>query len=143
MTATREQHLVDVYVVTAPNGMPPVTTARQGAGRMGGGFSSSSVEYESVGSLDETLSSDDKPLTIHALRGISMRNATVDEFCHTLESSLDRPLVNETNLDGKYDFQVRAVRGQQSDFLDQLKSQLNLVVTPAQRNVETLVFTSR
>ncbi len=138
LSATPEEHLSDVYVVTAPNGTPPVTTVRQASG---GGFRSSSVGFETAGSVDDVLGGDSKPLAIDALRSILIRNATVDEFCHTLESNLDRPVVNETNLDGRYDFQVRAVRGQQNDFLERLRTQLNLVVvTPARRTVETLVF---
>ena len=93
--------------------------------------------------VDEMTSGDLRPLPINAIDSISLRNATMDEFCYTLESNLDRPVVNETNLEGKYDFQVRTGGGQQNDFLERLRSQLNLVVTPAQRNVETLVFQAR
>jgi uncharacterized protein (TIGR03435 family) len=88
-------------------------------------------------------SRDPRSLPINAFRSISVKNATIDEFCHTLESNLDRPVVNETNLEGKYDFQVRPEGGQQNDFLERLRSQLNLVVTPTQRNIETLVFQPR
>jgi uncharacterized protein (TIGR03435 family) len=143
VAAVREEQMVDAYVVTAPHGTPPVTTARQTAGRMGGGITSSSVEYESAENLDETLSGKTRPLTINAISGISIRNATIDDFCHTLEGELDRPLVNETHLEGKYDFQVRTGSGQQNDFLERVRSQLNLVVTPERRNVQTLVFTPR
>ena len=34
----------------------------------------------------------------------------------------------------------RKGRGQQDDFLERLRSQLKLVVTPARRNIETLMF---
>ena len=66
-------------------------------------------------------------------------------FCHTLESNLDRPVVNETNLEGKYDIQVRT-GGRPTERLSSnaFAVQLNLVVTPpAQRNIETLVFQPR
>ena len=59
---------------------------------MGGGFSSSSIDFETVGGGDEMLTGDFRPLPINALRSISVRNATMDEFCHTLESNLDRPV---------------------------------------------------
>jgi len=143
ITTARVEHQSDVYVVTASNGTPPATTARQSAGRMGSGFNSSSIGFETVGNADEMSSGDFRPPSINAVRSISVRNATMDEFCHTLESNLDRPVVNETNLEGKYDFQVRTGRGQQNDFLERLRSQLNLVVTPGQRNIETLVFQPR
>jgi uncharacterized protein (TIGR03435 family) len=143
ITVTRAEHLLEVYVVTAPNGTPPATTARQAAGRMGGGFRSYSIAFEPVGSADGMPSGDPRPFPISAVRSISVTNATMDEFCHTLESNLDRPVVNETNLEGKYDFQVRTGRGQQNDFLERLQSQLNLVVAAAQRNIETLAFQPR
>jgi uncharacterized protein (TIGR03435 family) len=108
-----------------------------------GGVRSSSIGFKAVDGADEMTSGDLRPLPINAIESISVRNATMDEFCQTLESSLDHPVVNETNLEGKYDFQVRIGGGQQSDFLDRLRSQLNLVVTPAQRNVETLGFQPR
>jgi uncharacterized protein (TIGR03435 family) len=142
VTATPEEHLSDVYVVTAPNGTPPPTRARQIGGQMGG-FRSSSVGYESTGSMDDMLNQNPKPSSLNAIRSISIRDATIDEFCHTLESNLDRPVVNETKLEGKYDFQVRPGGGQQNDFLQQLENQLNLVVTPEQRNIETLMFQLR
>jgi uncharacterized protein (TIGR03435 family) len=31
----------------------------------------------------------------------------VDGFCNLLEQELDRPVVNETKLDGTYDFEVK------------------------------------
>ncbi len=143
LTATREDHLSGVYVVTAPNGKPPAAKARQGADRMVS-LSSSEVEFESTGSLDEMIrSGGSKQVGINALRGISINNATMEEFCHTLERNLDRPVVNETNLDGKFDFQVQTGRVPQNNFLERLRTQLHLVVTPAQRNVETLVFNPR
>jgi len=144
LSLAREDHVSDVYVVTAPSGTPPATRARQAAGRMGGAHSTS-VDFESAGGIDEMemLSDANRPVGISALRGISIGNATMDEFCRTLESSLDRPVVNETDLEGRYDFQVKTDIGGQNDFLERLQSQLNLVVTPAQRSIETLVFKSR
>ena len=47
------------------------------------------------------------------------------------------------DLEGKYDFQVRTGSVRQNDFLERLRSQLNLVVTAAQRNIEILVFQPR
>jgi hypothetical protein len=53
---------------------------------------------------------------------------------------LDRPVVNETNLKGRYDLEVAAGRTEQNNFLQLLRTRLNLSVNPAQRNVEALVF---
>jgi peroxiredoxin len=54
ITVTRAEHLLEVYVVTAPNGTPPATTARQAAGRMGGGFRSYSIGFGSVDQVSPT-----------------------------------------------------------------------------------------
>ena len=77
-----------------------------------------------------------------------MGGATADEFCKMLERSLDRPLVNETKLDGRFDFQVPDPKFAQDelpkfDFVERLRNQLGLVIAPARRNVETIVYRSR
>jgi uncharacterized protein (TIGR03435 family) len=83
-----------------------------------------------------------KPLSISALRGISL-DGTADEFCGTLERILDRPVVNETNLEGDFEFRVERGEGSANDFLDRLRDQLGLIVTPARRNGEIIVFDFR
>ena len=50
---------------------------------------------------------DDPSHNIDAITGIGLGSATVDEFCELLERDLDRPVVNETKLDGKFDFEVK------------------------------------
>ena len=56
---------------------------------------------------------------------------------------LDRPVVNETNLEGGFKLRVKSSEGQENDFQELLRDQLGLVITPAQRNVEMLVFDPR
>jgi uncharacterized protein (TIGR03435 family) len=67
-------------------------------------------------------------------------DGSADEFCHMLEAQLDRPVVNETNLAGEFAFRVESTKGAANDFLTHLRDQLGLVITPAQRNIEALVF---
>ena len=38
---------------------------------------------------------------------MNVRNATMDEFAQVMQSTLDRPVVNQTGLTGRYDFQLR------------------------------------
>jgi uncharacterized protein (TIGR03435 family) len=83
-----------------------------------------------------------KPQPITAIRGISA-DGTADEFCHTLEGTLDRPVVNETGLKGEFQFRIDDSKGAENDFLERLRDQLGLVITPAQRSVETLVLEPR
>jgi uncharacterized protein (TIGR03435 family) len=91
-----------------------------------------------VGGLDEALEGM-KPLSINAIRSVSI-DGTTDEFCHMLEAQLDRPVVNETNLEGEFKFHVESTKGAANDFLEHLRDQLGLVITPAKRNIEALVF---
>jgi uncharacterized protein (TIGR03435 family) len=141
VTARRENRLVDVYVVSAvPNRKPPAVEARPDEGMSG--FTSSGMQFETAGGgLDEMLEGM-KPQSIGAIRSVSTEG-TADEFCHTLERVLDRPVVNETNLEGEFKFRVENSDGAENDFLQRLRDQLGLVITPAQRNVETLVFEPR
>jgi uncharacterized protein (TIGR03435 family) len=83
-----------------------------------------------------------KAHSITAVRGISVEGTT-DKFCQALERDLDRPVVNETNLQGEFAFDVRASHTATNDFLERLRDQLGLVITPAERNVEVLVFNPR
>jgi uncharacterized protein (TIGR03435 family) len=141
LVAARESRLVDVYVVTRdPNHQPPPSVQPRSHEDMAE-FSSSDVEFQTTGCIEET-SSWPKPLNIDALRGISI-DGTVDEFCHLVESNLDRPLVNETNLKGAFQFRVESSKGESNDFLERLHNQLGLIITPARKSVETLVFKSR
>ncbi|MGA2889227.1 MAG: TIGR03435 family protein [Terracidiphilus sp.] len=136
----REDRLADVYVLTVAQAgkLPAVNPRVDGEG---GGFEDSSVEYETQGSPDEAFAVT-KAQPIGAIRGVSA-NGTVDVFCHTLESTLNRPVVNETNLQGEFVFRIEGSAGAENNFLERVREQLGLVITPAQRNVESLVLEPR
>jgi len=139
VTARRENRLVDVYVVSAlPNRKPPALEPQTDQG-MGG--SVSSIEIGAVGGPEE-MQEGPKPQGIGAVRGVS-EDGTVDEFCHRLEVVLDHPVVNETGLEGEFKIRVKSSEGEENDFLERLRDQLGLVITPSQRNVEMLVFEPR
>ena len=82
-----------------------------------------------------------KAFSVSAIRSISVEGTT-DEFCHLMERKLDRPIVNETNLEGEFEFHVEPSPGK-NDFLNRLRDELGFVIAPAQRNIETLVFDLR
>jgi uncharacterized protein (TIGR03435 family) len=142
ITARREDRSLSVYVVTAPNRKPPAISAppaeslgsskhfhiefevRSGAGSPGG-----------VGAMPKAFSVND-------IRSISVEGTT-DEYCKVLESRMDRPIVNETNLNGEFEFHIEPSQAGKNDFLDRLRDELGLVIAPAQRNIETLVFDLR
>jgi len=139
LAATRENLLRDVYVLTAPDRKPPAAPADPFAG--GGGFAFSSF----IGAI---VSGDSEVHDIHAVTHIGLGNASVDEFCQMLERGLDRPVVNETKLDGSFNFEVNAPtlalqKMPPYDFVERLREQLGLVIVPGQRNVETTVYRLR
>ena len=137
---SREDRVVDAYVLSLePNGKRP--PAKPPANDGMGGNRSSGVTFEAPSSLDEAIAGS-KPQPISSIRGISA-DGTADEFCHTLEFTLDRPVVNETDLKGEFVFRIEDSRGAENDFLDHLRNQLGLVVAPSQRSVEMLVLEPR
>ena len=80
MTATRENRLVDVYVVSVlPDRRPPALEATPDG--MGG--RSSGIEFGSVDGAEEMQEA--KPQSVSSIRGVAMEG-TADEFCHLLET---------------------------------------------------------
>lgn len=138
---SREALMSDVYVVDTANGKPPVPLAPPVGDTDLSGSSFSSVDFEhpeTPGSTDEFP----KPVGIGNIRGISLEG-TLDDFCRTLELGLDRPVVNETSMKGRYAFNVKASEGSRNDFLDRLRDHFNLTIVPAQRRVQVVVLKLR
>ncbi len=144
VVAVRQQVLSDVYVATTAGGKAPTPVAHSDddSGLVGAQFGS--VDFQTP---DATLSPDGfrdwpKPVALDAVSGILLEG-TLDDFCRMLETGLDRPVVNETNMKGEYAFQLKSAAGAHNDFLDRLRSQFNLSITPAQRRVEVVTLTPR
>jgi uncharacterized protein (TIGR03435 family) len=76
------------------------------------------------------------------IRAISLEG-TLDDFCHTLESALDRPVVNETGMQGVYEFNLKSSESSENDFLDRLRDQFNLRIALAQRRVQIVALKPR
>jgi uncharacterized protein (TIGR03435 family) len=150
VTITHESRPMDVYVLTAPDGQ---TAAIRDAPQWGGGWVGSS------GFSFQFSLPDGEPPTPESFRsryptpesmrnaivsggsigGISISNGTMDEFCGTLEQGLDRPVVDETGLSGRYDIELSGSHTGTSEFLQRLHMQLGLHLTPARRDVTMLV----
>jgi uncharacterized protein (TIGR03435 family) len=140
LTGRRENRLVDVYVVTAvPGRLPPALKAQIRDGM--GSVQSSGFGFEFVSDSDE-VPTVMKPVSLGAMSSLSAEG-TVDFLCHELETSLDRPVVNETNLEGAFEFRVKSSEKEKNDFLERLREKTGLVISPGQRNVEVLVFEGR
>jgi uncharacterized protein (TIGR03435 family) len=141
LTATRENRQQAVYVVTVlPNHKPPALNPQTNDAM--GFIGASSVEFQAIARPGEEVSGALKPVSVTAIRGISL-DGTAEDFCHTLEAQLDRPVINETNLRGQFNFHVEDTRSEKNDFLQRLRDQTGLIITPSQRVVETLVFEPR
>jgi uncharacterized protein (TIGR03435 family) len=138
LCAIREDRSEDVYVVTAAQGRTLPLVKRHVV---------DDIAFGAGGTVEFTSDHSDvlggiKPLSISALRGISL-DGTADKFCSTLEEILDRPVVNETNLEGDFEFRLERGKGSANDFLERLRDQLGLIITPARRNVDIIVFDYR
>jgi hypothetical protein len=64
------------------------------------------------------------------------------------EQELERPVINETKLDGTFDFEVKEPEHSRRealthDFVERVLQQLDLVIAPAQRSVDTIVYRLR
>ena len=142
--ATREERLMDVYIVTTANGKPPTPKAQSDddLGFSGAGFSRVEFHHPEATDVSDELFDFGKPVGIGEIRGISIEG-TLDDFCRTLEFGLDRPVVNETNLKGTYEFDLKAGAGGDNDFLARLRDQFDLSITPGQRRVQMVVLKPR
>ncbi len=143
IVSTHENRKRDVYVLTASEKKP----AAAAADSQFGGFSSMDVVYALSGPDRDVDPRDFKLPGIGDIGSIGT-SGTVDEFCKMLEMDLDRPVVNETGLEGNFEFRVKGSDPRPDappahDFVERLRDQLGLIVTEEQRNVDTLVFTLR
>jgi uncharacterized protein (TIGR03435 family) len=140
LTPVRENKLRDVYVLTGTGDK----LRRSSVDRRAGGSFSSSMSFE-ANAKDVAGDSEYK---IDAVTGVSMKGATVDEFCRLLEQNLDRPLINESKIGGAFDFEISeldsaAKAPRRGDFVERVREELGLVIMADQRNVETTVYRLR
>jgi len=143
LTITFETRLMDVYVLTAPNGKGP--SMKLSPESIGGGGSSSWLQIErnpdvpdpsKVRVLNHLRT---QPLDTGAsMTGISVDTSTMEGFSHTLERSLDRLVIDETHLTGRYSFSVRDDSHTTDEFLQELRNRVGLVLTPDRRDVRIL-----
>jgi uncharacterized protein (TIGR03435 family) len=144
LVMTHETRSVEAYVLTAPGGAGPGLHVLPETG--GGG----TVTWATA-DIEPTRSDDDaRPVTdvAHIFTGASIQNisasgCTISRLCLVLEEALDRLFVDETHLEGRYDFEVRSDGQTTEDFLQALRDQLGLVVTPGRRDVSMLVVRRR
>jgi uncharacterized protein (TIGR03435 family) len=148
---THESRPMDVYVLTAPDGQTAAIRDAAQSGGGGVGFSGFSFEFalpdgepptpDAFQSLNPTPDSVRNAIVSGgSIGGISISNGTMDDFCKTLEQGLDGPVVDETGLGGRYDIELLGGHTSTSEFMQRLRTQLGLQLTPARRDVTMLVL---
>ncbi|HEY4363571.1 MAG TPA: TIGR03435 family protein [Bryobacteraceae bacterium] len=138
VTVERENRSLDVLVVTAPNGKGPgLREAEFG----GGGFLNTSFAWTSSGGTLPSLA--DLQRAQAPLSHISGYGMGIADLCRTLEMNVGRPVMDETGLEGNYDFEVAGSETSNDDILQTLRENLGLVLTPAKRDVAILRVRAR
>jgi uncharacterized protein (TIGR03435 family) len=142
-----EDESMDVYVVTAPYGPGP--KLRLAENSMGGSIGSSGAIFalrkgqQPTPENIENAIEQQRALSGITLGGsISVSGSTIEDFCRALEKGLDRKVVDETHLTGRYDFDVIWGDRTGEKFFDMLREQLGLAFTPEQRDITMLVVRS-
>jgi uncharacterized protein (TIGR03435 family) len=162
---TAEVRDMDVYVLTAPNGAISATRTSPNEA----GIFASSLDIQAPASApdhfigfrdppwrrDENEAPTEDELTkmagefLKSLAGGWKRGtvsicgmsatSTMAQLCEMLEETLDRPVIDETNLDGTYELDIRTEATSGEQFLHALCDRLGLAATPARRKVTMVV----
>ncbi len=168
-----ETRLVDAYAMTAPDGAgPDLKYVDDGLGGGIGACSMEYVSGltmvtsdgvgQEEGAIPETGEHDLAGLDIEALRarfstlfqmrreaagaaigGLNASWSSIDDLCRMLEMHLGRPVVNETQLLGRYDCRIDQTAPGTEAFLRRLRDRAGLVLTPASRDVAVIVVRER
>ena len=130
-----EDRTMDVYVLTAPNG--PGVAMKRHVTKMSAAEIVGMEDIDDAGSLSRVTVFGRDCTDKAAENGILVEASTVADFERTLEPDLDRVLLDETHLDGSFDFAVSKYANQ-NELFERLHDELGLVVTPAERSVSVL-----
>lgn len=115
LAVRHEQRELDVYVLSVPEGTPP--KMREAAG---GNYSMNS-------------------------RGgkLTMVSAELDALAPFLEGELGKPVINDTNISGRFDFDLKYEADNPEALIESVREQLGLALRSTKREVEVLVVESR
>jgi uncharacterized protein (TIGR03435 family) len=69
----------------------------------------------------------------------SMVGVTVEHLCYSVEHTLGRPVLDETNNGEKFDLRLKWDADQPQSILEAVRTQLGLAVEEAEREVEITV----
>jgi uncharacterized protein (TIGR03435 family) len=148
-----EQRPTDVYVLSAPAGQTAaIRSADQGADDVGVGFASSYMsitasasempEPQSMAARIPQPEAWRRATPGNAVGRLTITNETMETFCFELEQLLDRPVVDETGLSGRYDIELPEQTGGAA-IATRLKDELGLTLTEDRRDVRVLIVKSQ
>jgi len=75
-----------------------------------------------------------------SVKGGRFRNMGIVGLTGTLEGELKRPVLNETGLDGRYDYEFKASRADSESLQEAVREQVGLELAPAHRTLKMLVI---
>jgi uncharacterized protein (TIGR03435 family) len=129
-----EARTMDVYVLSAPDGagsgLKRHVFGRSGLKKLVAGGDDSNEAGGRITYMGKDCSG------VNA-GGITVEGGTIADFRHTIESELDRVVVDETKLHGSYDFRIGLYANQRQLF-ELMRVGLGLVMKPEQRPVTVL-----
>lgn len=128
---------VDVYVLTASGGKSH--SMKRSPEDFGGSVGSL---WLGLGGQRRAEAKDTSGISTKSgasLTGIGVSDETMDDLCGALETALDRLVVNETQLPGRYSFKVEGKPQTTSEFLQELRNQVGLALAPGRRSVRLVV----
>ena len=135
---TRETRSMDVYVVTAPEGVKAAKLLESAGGGSLATFRDFQVDtrIRPLPSMRELL----RGAFSGGKCGVFGSATTLADFCKGLEQNLGRPFVDETGLTGIYErLELRGDGRNLDEVLQALRDQLGLSATAARRDVTVLV----
>lgn len=113
-----ERRELDVYVLGVPDGAPPKL-------------------HEAAGGT-YSMNSRRGKLTM-----LTMVNAELDALAPFLEGELDKPVIDDTNISGQFDFDLKYETDNAEALIGSVREQLGLELRLARREVEVLVVELR
>jgi uncharacterized protein (TIGR03435 family) len=155
VSITPETRPVDVYVMTAVEGKTPPRKSEDESFVGATGFSSTWQDFKLPQGTAPTRKAFQEAsrefmaspefrqrMATAELTAMTAFSSSMDDFRRALENGLHRPIVDETKLTGVYDFKTQGEAQTTAEFLNMLRDQLGLVLTPTQRSIEVTVVRS-
>jgi uncharacterized protein (TIGR03435 family) len=126
-----EDRYTDVYVLTVmPSRRAPKAVQ-----------DSSDILAWSLGSV--SIGGRDYQASDRELLGVNVSGMTMEKIALMLEEGLDRLVIDETRLSGRYDLRTEPEASSTQQFFEMLREQCGLELKPAQRTVRMLVARSK